>query len=208
MAEVSAALVSARIVAISEKADGWELLVFPDSSQWNVEWTYTREEMTAFLSYINRAAGQCQGELIEPAPCLVRTLAEVSAENASSQFGNRPAPAVPKIVTSSQPAHLATHLNKLEVKVSNPSKAYSFETLNFKGALLAIEGMDEIQAMEGCRQILKDKIMDNDGGKWRNRWRMNRSKVHRVFAAAVEDMNARKVRNPGAHTEFLWKQFA
>lgn len=202
VAEVSAALRSARIVEVTETADGWELLVFPDSSQWDVDWLYAREEMTRFVSDLNRAAGQCQGELIEPDPSLNRTLAEVSAANAerpSSQNGNLLAAEVPVLGTS-RPS-----FKKLEVKESNLSKAYSFESL--KGALLAIEGPDERQAMAGCRQILGESVMINDGGKWRNRWRLNRGKVQRVFAAAVEDMQARTVRQPGAHTEWLWKEF-
>lgn len=202
VAEVMAALASSKILHVSENADGWELLVFPDSTQWDVAWHHSREEMAAFLADLNRAPGQCQGELIEPEPSLNRTLAEVSAQNAgrqvtSSHFGNQPRAAVPI---------LGTPLKKLEVKDSNPSKAYSFESL--KGALLAIEGGDEGQAMHGCRQILGEAVMENDGGKWRNRWRQQKGKVHRVFAAAVEDIQARKVRNTGAHTEYLWKMFA
>ena len=198
VAEVLAALVSSRILHVSEMADGWELLVFPDSSQWVVDWTYSREDMAAFLAYVNQAPGQVQGDLLPAVPSLNRTLAEVSAENASSHFGNQRGAEVPILGT--------TPLRVKEVKDSKPSKAFSFESL--KGALYAIEGPDEGQAMAGCRQVLGEAVMENDGGKWRNRWRTNRGKVHRVFAAAVEDMSNRKVRQIGAHTEWLWKQFA
>jgi hypothetical protein len=209
VAEVSTALVSARILQIKEMADGWELLVFPDSSGWDVEWTYTREEMTAFLSYVNRAPGQCQGELIEPSPSLARTLAEVSAENSmrpavSYQNGNHPASPVANRQQNQVPK-MGTP-DPFKLKGSKTYKPYTFDT--FKGALLAIEGNEEGRAMDGCRQILGEAIMLNDGGKWRNRWRMNKAKVHRVFAAVGEDIEAKKVRHPGAHAEYTWKQFA
>lgn len=199
VAEVSAALVSARILQIKEVADGWELLVFPDSNHWDVEWNHTREEMTAFLSLINRAPGQAQGELIEPPPSLARALSEVSAENAGYQNGNHKTPANAPPVTK-----MVTSLRSFEV--SKASKPFTFETL--KGAILAIEGADEHRAMDGCRQVLGEETMNNDGGKWRVRWRSNKGKVHRVFAAAVEDKGTRTIRSMGAHTETLWKMFA
>jgi len=221
VAEVVAALVSARILHVEEIADGWEILIYPDSAMWAVDWFYKQDEMLAFMAMVNQAPGQAQGELVEPAPSLKRALAEVSAELVqspkskvqslpSSQNGNtlrcatgkppeKPInPAVPKIGTGAG--------SNLKVKESKDSKAFSFETL--KGALYAIEGKDERQAMLGCRQVLGDAVMENDGGKWRLRWRANRAKVHRVFAACVEDMGNRTVRSTGAHTEFLWKQFA
>ena len=204
VAEVSASLESSQILKVTESADGWELLVFPDSSKWSVDWTYSREAMSAFLVEINNAPGQCQGELLERVN-LSQTLAEVSAQNAlrgatSSQNGNQPSAAVPETGTA-RPL-----FKQLEVKPSNLSKPYSFEGL--KGALAAIEGRDENRAMDGCRQILTEPVMLNDGGKWRNRWRINHGKVNRVFAAAVEDIKAAKVRHIGAHAEWLWKNFA
>lgn len=187
VAEVLAALQSSRILSVKEEADGWEVLVYPDSTGWAVDWVYERAEMTGFLSGLNQAPGQCQGELIEPPPSLARAMAETSAENAaSSQNGNRPF--------------------NLKVKDSKESKALSFESL--KGAVIAIEGADEQHAMRGVEQVLGEPTMLNDGGKWRNRWRFNKSKVQRVFAACVEDMSNRQVRSTGAHTEWLWKQFA
>lgn len=82
--EVVAALESARIVKFTSAHEGWELLVFPDSAGWAVDWLYSRDEMAGFLSMLNRAPGQVQGELIEPPVSLNRTLAEVSAMNVQS----------------------------------------------------------------------------------------------------------------------------
>ena len=212
VAEVLAALVSSRILAVKEIADGWELLVFPDSAQWDVEWLFAREEMTAFLSDLNRAPGQCQGELIEPLPDLNRTLAEVSAERASSQNGNHAERGCSQNGNRKTPANgggvpkMGTALLTSKLKESKIESFEYFDSL--KGAVMAIEGTDEWKAVEGFRQILGQDVMTNDGGKWRNRWRTQRSKVHRVFAAAVEDIAARKVRSTGAHAEYLWKQFA
>lgn len=205
VAEVSAALVSSRILSVTEIADGWEILIYPDSAMWAVDWIYERDEMAAFMAYVNQAPGQAQGELVPADKTLRAAMAEVSAERVdgrklivdSSQNGNMKPPSVPV---------LGTPFKKLEVKDSKESKAFSFESL--KGALLAIEGKDEQQAMAGCRQVLGEATMENDGGKWRVRWRSNQAKVHRVFAACVEDMSNRKVRSTGAHTEWLWKQFA
>ena len=198
VAEVLAALVSSRILSVKEIADGWEMLVYPDASGWDVEWMYGREDVAAFLAMLNQAPGQAQGEFIEPEPNLARTMAEYSAEkSASSQNGNRRTADVPKMGTFTP--------TPLRVKDSKDSKAFSFES--FKGAVIAIDGRDEQQAMAGFRQVLGSDVMENDGGKWRNRWRTNRSKVKRVFAAAVEDMSNRQVRQIGAHTEWLWKKF-
>lgn len=194
VAEVSAALVSARIVQITVCADGWELLVFPDSSQWNVDWLYSREEMARFVAGLNGAPGQCQGELIEGPPSLDRTLAVVSAENSAGyQNGN---PRVTKMGTTAP----------LNFKGSKTYKALKFESL--KDAVVEIEGKDESRAMEGFRHILGERVMANDGGKWRLRWRSYHGKTHRVFASGVEDMLRGAVRLPGAHMETLWKEFA
>lgn len=218
VAEVSAALVSSRILAVTEVADGWEILIYPNSAMWAVDWIYERDEMAAFMAYVNQAPGQCQGELLSADKTLRAALAEVSAERVdsrmlivdSSQNGNRQAgggglPAK-KPINSAVPKMGTSAPFNLKVKDSKESKAFSFESL--KGALLAIEGKDEQRAMAGCRQVLGHETMENDGGKWRVRWRSNQAKVHRVFAACVEDMGNRKVRSTGAHTEWLWKQFA
>ena len=86
VAETVAELQAAAIIQVTELADGWELLVFPDATGWRVQWIYLRHEMDSFLSYLEQAPGQAQGELLEPeagstrGPSLARALAEVSAE--------------------------------------------------------------------------------------------------------------------------------
>lgn len=206
VAEVVAGLESAGIVKFTATADGWELLVFPDADRWAVEWFYSRDEMSAYLDVINRAPGQVQGELIEPPPSLARVLAEVSAQNAGerqgamgdrcSQKGNLSGGTVPKKGTAFK-----------EGSKPQRFKAFTeFETL--KEAVAVIREPDEHRAMDGIRAILGPEVMENDGGKWRLRWRSDRAKTWRVMAATAEDRNAGKVRNTGAHSEFNWKQFA
>ncbi len=213
VAEVSAALVSSRILSVKENADGWELLVFPDSSQWDVEWNHTREDMAAFLAMINRAPGQAQGELLPPPPSLARTLAEVSAENATGyQNGNLTRPPVTKMVTGQRPASVASAPKVFSYppfksfQESKDKRLLDFESL--KGALLQIEGKHEEHAVAGIRQILGEEAMTAYGGIWRMNWRNNPDKTHRVLAAIVEDLRDNKVRVPVAKAKWYWDNFS
>jgi uncharacterized protein YdaU (DUF1376 family) len=62
--------------------------------------------------------------------------------------------------------------------------------------------------MEGGDLDREGHLRTGDGAKWRGRFRENRPKVHRVFAAVVEEMIAGKVKSPGAVAEERWKEFA
>ena len=81
--------------------------------------------------------------------------------------------------------------------------ACNFETL--KGAVHVLGDPDEKLAMAAIQAIIGEEAMINDGGKWRNRWRSDREKVHRVFASLVGDCDARPAKNPSAYAEWLWR---
>lgn len=233
VAEVICALETARIVRIKDVADGWELLFFADPQQWLVDWIYQRDEMAAFITELNRAAGQAQTDFgesevsFEPDPDIDRERAAVAvneprttsprpsvaaplaiAPAARSHFGNRERPMVPGV--SQNGNHSARPAGLKEFKTPT-SKAYSFESL--RDALLEIETGNEQQALAGMVFILGADVMEpsarnpvGDGGKWRNRWRANRSKVHRVMATVVERSRQVKIRQLGAEAEERWKE--
>jgi len=77
--EVVEELVGAGVVRFVEVHEGWELIFFPESLAWNVDWRYTRDQLAALLAEIERAPGQAQGEFL-PEPSLSAAVAEVQVE--------------------------------------------------------------------------------------------------------------------------------
>lgn len=89
-----------------------------------------------------------------------------------------------------------------------------------KDLLLVIEFGSEEKAYNAMRGILGFDVMEGgdkdprtgeprmgDGGKWRNRWRTNRSKVHRVFASLIEEIgSANPPKSRGAVAEKRWQE--
>ncbi len=207
VAEVSAALVSSRILSVKENADGWELLVFPDSSQWDVEWNHTREEMAAFLAMINRAPGQAQGELIEPPPSLARTLANTSAENSASyQNGNRPPAPVTKMVTLPMAPRLATPL------AVNSKTVHSITALKQLGSeQLTGPVPNENEVMDRLKLLVGVMDVEQWGGDWRKNWLR---KHPRAFTNAIETLISERKegwqpkKSVGAALKDLTKRYA
>ncbi len=48
--------------------------------------------------------------------------------------------------------------------------------------------------------------MDTWGGKWRNRWRTNKSKCKRVASDFLSTSETKIVRSPGGYMDDLWKK--
>jgi len=70
-------------------------------------------------------------------------------------------------------------------------------------------GESERDFMKRCRIVLSDDVMENDGGKWRMRFRKWPSKSLRVLAAIESDTKEGKmITSPGGYMEDLWKRFA
>lgn len=219
LSEIFRALESARICQVAQMdGGGAEYRILADPAAWDVAWKYDREQLRGFLADLDAWTGQVQGELLPAEPDLRRAVAEVSAEgggqrtdvrgqgteargqeNARSRIGNEVARVVPESGTPFKEVKTLKH---------QTLKALSFEALNsLKQAAGRIESSSETEAMDGCRAILGAAVMANDGGKWRLRWRAQRGKVARVFAAVAEDAQAGRVRHSGAHAEDLWKRF-
>jgi hypothetical protein len=171
VAEVVQELDGAAVIQFTEVADGWELLIFPDSNGWRVQWIYLRHELDTFLSDLERCAGQAQGELLEAEPRLAPLLAEVSAENTAagcgSQNGNH---AVPKMGTrpltvNSEHVHSVTAIKQL-----------SSEQLTRE---------DEAEAMDLLRSFVGDEDVKLWGGDWRKNWLRRHP---RAFTAALRTL--------------------
>lgn len=107
--------------------------------------------------------------------------------------------------------------NPLKVKGSN-LKGF-METEELREALLSVELGGEPEAVDGMRGILGALVMDGgdddgrgglrlgDGGKWRNRWKIQRRRVHRVMASLVEELKEGRVKSRGARAELIWIEF-
>jgi hypothetical protein len=92
------------------------------------------------------------------------------------------------------------------------------ELVNLKEALAAVQDGQEEEAYGALCGLLGGVVMEGgdldgrgverlgDGGKWRNRWRTGRQKVHRVMASLVEEMAEGRVKNRGGRAEFLWRE--
>jgi hypothetical protein len=218
VAETVAELETAAILEVTEVLDGWEILVFPDCARWRCPWIYLREEMATYLAQLEQAPGQAQAELIEPEPSLSAALAEVGAEavmgkSGTSRFGKSALPvlgsrAVPlKEGIKERALSLEGRDGRVRLPELQVSKLKAVNADEGKAGLYDIEGSDEPAAMAGMEAILTARIWANDGGKWRNRWRSDRAKTHRVFAAIVEEMGRVEVKTPGGYAEWLWKRF-
>ena len=158
VAEVVAELEAAGIVTVSASAEGWELLVFPDFGGWRCKWLYMREELGNFLTALERAPGQAQGELIEPEPCLARALSEVSAENArTSQNGNSRPAGLPLLGTS-----------RASVNCEAINEQSNSEQLSPSSKQLTRDAENRI--MERLRGFVGAADVEQWGGDWRKNW--------------------------------------
>lgn len=200
LSETFAALALARICQVRALPEGGaEYTWLADPAGWDVAELYSAEEQRQFLRDLDCWSGQVQGELIEPEPSLEDALAQVSAQNAGA-FPNR------ERVVGRVPESGTAPLKVTSFKLKSSIELSKFET--FKEAAGTVRDGTETEAMAACRHLLGPEVMARDGGKWRTRWRHQRGKVGRVFAALAEDLTENRVRRPGAHCEDLWKRFA
>ena len=158
--EVVDELESAAILKFADVNDGWEILIFPDCAGWRCKWLYLPAELADYLRVVELTPGQSQGELLEPAPCLGRVLAEVSAENAAAS-----APALPKMGSRELPVNCEASKKQLNREQLIP-------TVN------QITGKDEAfllgRISRGIAQFHGPEVshldMINYGGNWRVAW--------------------------------------
>lgn len=61
--------------------------------------------------------------------------------------------------------------------------------------------------MEGGDLGKDGKERFGDGGKWLNRWRNSRARVHRVMAALIEEIAEGKVKSRGGRAQYIWNKF-
>jgi len=227
-------LVKMRVLQIRPLAEGGaEYVLLPDSTNWDVAWLYDRARFVRLLTDLDTCTNQVQGELLPPEPSLLAALAVISAEGAYRN-AVRPVPEsgtpVPECGTphpvgggvggafkSCTEKGTSIRLKALRGLKALSSGETSSEEL--KSSLLEIELGQEPAAVKAMRNIVGAQIMEpssdpenkdcrtGDGAKWRLRFRANRSMVHRVFAALVEELIEGRVKNRGARAELLWQEF-
>lgn len=158
--EVVTELQDAAILKFSDVSDGWEILIYPDCAQWRCKWLYLPHELAEYLAGVELTPGQCQGELLEPAPCLGRVLAEVSAENAASSQ----AP-VPKMGSRELPVNCEASIKQVNSEQLIPADRQL--TGKDESALLRriATGISHFHGPEASRLD-----MLNYGGNWRAAW--------------------------------------
>jgi len=226
-------LVKMRVLQIRPLAEGGaEYVLLPDSTNWDVAWLYDRARFVRLLTDLDTCTNQVQGELLPPEPSLLAALAVISAEGAYRN-AVRPVPESGTPVPECGTPHPVGGGVGGAFKSSStdpPERAFKFKRLKalssgetsceeLKNSLLEIEMGQEPAAVKAMRNIVGSQVMDGnsdpmsadyrtgDGGKWRLRFRANRSMVHRVFATLVEELIGGRVKNRGARAELLWQEF-
>jgi hypothetical protein len=169
VAEVVAELDAAGIVQVKALDEGWELLVFPDFGGWRCKWLYMREELGEFLTALERAPGQAQGELIEPEPCLAKALSETSAENVStSHFGNSRPAGLPILGTPC--ASRASVSCEASIEQLNGEQLSPTLIPTVKERRLQLSAAQEHEAMNRLRSFVGEADVQQWGGDWRKNW--------------------------------------
>jgi hypothetical protein len=222
-----------QIVKLDE--GGMEIVILPDSTNWDVPWLYDRARFMGLVRDLDACTNQVQGQLLPPDPSLLAALADISAEQAYRGGVAESATGVAESatgVTESATPHpsgggvggaFKSRTEKgtsIRLKALSGLKALSSGEVSFeklKTSLLTIETQPEPAALNAMKNILGADVMElsvnpetyrtGDGGKWRLRFRSNRSKVHRVFASLVEELLEGKVKQRGARAELLWQEF-
>jgi hypothetical protein len=215
LSEVFSALQLARFCQVqSLDGGGAEYTIQADWRQWDIVELYSAEDQRSFLRDLDAWTGQVQGELLPAEPSLNRALMESGADRAADRCGPTRAPSFPIRERDAKPVpDSGTPLKSLEAfKVESSIELRSLKGLKgidgLKDAVAAVRDGSEACAVDGMKIILGDTVAMNDGGKWRNRWRTNRDKTRRVFAALAEDVAAGQAHHTGARAEWLWKEFA
>lgn len=122
------------------------------------------------------------------------------------------------VKTLQEPGTLPTQLLSLKERHKGIKPLMEFESLS--EALADVETGSEPIAYEAMCGILGGVVMEGgdldtygnermgDGGKWRNRWRTNRAKTHRVLAELVSEIKECSVKSRGGRAEGLWREFS
>ena len=169
MGEVWGKIEETRVARFKKVELGWEVVVNADSSQWAVEWAWSRESWTRFAEFIERVPGQAQGSLLAPDPCITKTMAEISAEAVSSQNGNSKPPAVPKMGTGERSGHYPVQINSSTVSTALYKADKTVEQIN-RGD----EKRTEAALFDNLKRIPESSPFESDrqdlaawGGHWR-----------------------------------------
>jgi hypothetical protein len=147
VAEVVAELDAAAIVQVKALDEGWELLVFPDFGGWRCKWLYMREELGDFLTALERAPGQAQGELIEPEPCLAK------------------APILGTPCASRASVNCEASIEQLNGEQLSPTLIPTV-----KERRLQLSAAQEHEAMNRLRSFVGEADVQQWGGDWRKNW--------------------------------------
>lgn len=217
----------ARMVELVRAERGWVLTVFPHSADWQgVTWRYEERSLLDYLAELDRAPGQVQRELFDAAevettaaPAFTRARAELATEAASVRpptADRRPQPAEGQFPKREPVGRAVPVLGTASLSSSRLQALSSLSLEDLKDLKLQVESGDEREACAGMKQVLGAVVWEGgipgreigDGGKWRLRWRSNRSKVQRVFLDMIEEAQlGRHPQKPGGRAEMLWKEF-
>lgn len=169
MAEVWERIEGTRVATFKRVELGWECVVNADSSQWAVEWAWSRESWTRFADFIERVPGQAQGSLLEPDSSITKTMAELSAEAVSYQNGNAKPPDVTKLVTGQREPGRTVPVNSSTVSPALYKAVKTVEQINSGD-----EKRTEAALFENLKRILDSSPFESDrqdlaawGGHWR-----------------------------------------
>lgn len=202
---------SARIVEFRRVELGWEVLVFPDSRDWAVRWSWTPEGLDRFTEYVDLAQGQAQGDLFPADRTVAQARAEVSAEGSSSQVGNQTTRPVTKKVTSNQKGYLGGLGGRTQTESFGMLEPSRFKVQCFKAfnKALNIELLStEAVLVLRCREVLGGDTMEAYGARWRLRARENPAKLERVLQDTDLALREGRVRvNAAAYANDTWGRF-
>ena len=116
-----------------------------------------------------------------------------------------------------KPGDLPVAVSSLKERHKGIKPLMDFESLSH--ALLLVESGKQPDAYFAMCGILGGLVMEGgdrgpdgeirlgDGGKWRNRWIINRKMTHRVLADLVAQIKEGAVKSRGGRAESLWQEF-
>lgn len=202
---------SARIVEFRRVELGWEVLVFPDSRDWAVRWSWTPEGLDRFTEYVDRAPGQAQGDLFPADMTVSQARAEVSAEGSSSQFGNQTPRQVTKKVTSNQKGYQGGLGGRTQTESFGMLEPYRLQAQGLQAfnKTCNLEPVSTEGALvQRCLELFGSERMDSYGGVWRLRAREYSAKLERVLDDTELALREGRVRvHPAAYANDTWGRF-
>lgn len=159
-------LAASGIASCARETEGWRLRVFSDSAAWRCEWHFEREALCAYLSTVNHAPGQVQGELWEPEPDLNRAKAQVDAE-AVGQFPKREVPKKGNDRVNSEtvlPSPQLSRSSQLLVEAVKPGKQLNGEDREPRRGVPFTP--HERHLLDRLRELLGEEQVRQWGGDW------------------------------------------